>query len=232
VVNESRVRGALNLIASRRLTGRECRILCVILERTAGGEPLRRITSGEIAARTGLRDWHVRTLVGQLEKKQLVYREPDGIAYRVGLVLNGAQSKSDIVPRTKVDVSHRDEAHARMPRVAEVVSPIVDTALPDDLLRQQAERTHGSPPREPSASEMIVSLGTMTGDDPTAHELAERLEASGALGADLLRRMVDDLRALPRSESGLLLTADGPQPATELARAMLRGRLRAVEALN
>jgi hypothetical protein len=215
-MDEVRVRGALNLIAGRSLSGRECRILCAVAAETvACGREFRRLTSVDLARMTGIRDWHVRGIVGGLEKKGLVRRVPSGNAYEVGL------SRGD-VSRDGPAIEDRSEEIA----VSASAAPRPSDA---EVLREQAEQTRGAS-RPVPMSEALVDLRRMTNDDVTVRELGEQLEAAG--GGDLLRRAVDQLRAWPRSESGLLLAdGDAPREAADVAREMLRVRLRAAEAL-
>jgi ribosomal protein S19E (S16A) len=208
VVDEVAVRRALALIASRSLSGREARILCAITAETAGsGRESQRLTSVEIASRCRLRQRHVRTLMGRLEKRGLIVRVPDGNSYQVSVADGERPVGDDALPPEFLDVA-----------------PPASGPTEAEALLGLAEAARELPAPEPPPSQAVLDLERLVGVE--IREQAFQLERSGELGRDLLQRLVSELRVADRTDDGRVLTPAGPVPIEELAVEELTRRLR------
>jgi hypothetical protein len=131
-----------------------------------------------LVASTALHESNVRRCLGSLERKHLIRRRGDGETATVEI---GDEHES---------VDGRDYAR------------------PDEgeALRELAERSHAEPPREAPPSEAVTHIATMAGGDEPVRQLAAGLETSGALGVDLLGRLLAELGAAERTADGRVMS--------------------------
>lgn len=213
-------------LSTERLPGRESQVIWQLLGRSLTPAAAGPLTTAELAKRCHLNESAARHAVANLQRKRLVRRRGRGERSHLAITVDAREPRLAGADLRAPSENSEPPALEPGPEAEPEHAPSGNSeAGPTELelLREQAEAARAAP--LPPASEEVVDLVRLASGDGEVERLATRLEASGEIGRELLRRLVGELRDAPRASDGRLLTANGALPVRDVALDELRKRL-------